>query len=683
MNKTKRTLSKLFALVLMVCVVFSLAIIVSSAADEATLVATFELGADKDPSAIHGDGTSATTYTEEDGEYTLSITSGVKMYTGANDEQGNSCIKFGTSSAIGSMQFTVPDEVVTVKLYVAKYKAKTSKVTVNGATTTLTVSSNDGNYDVITVDTSSTKTVSFTTVSGAVRAMLNTVEFYAVADSSCEHVNQTTTVNEATCTVAGSTVVTCDDCGSTLSSTPIEATGHVNTTVTNTVAATCTENGSITKTCACGEEIVEVVAATGHIFENKVCTVCGDKSANQVVLNVNSLGVPSQSYVDGNGNVDGISFEFKQIGNYGNGIQVKGDRYSTIWNTAAFGNGIKKIILVHNSAKNTYNNTDSDTFTFGNEAGEAAYTYKLSTVSGVKTYEITPDKDTYTFFKYERINTYACYWDSITIVLEEPKFESASVTLGDDLGMQYKVFVPTGTPSMTFEFDGETYTVDTYTDNGNGIYTFAFDGIGPHQMANVINATLLVDGEAVASFNDYSVETNLKAIKADDTENTALTALVDNLLIYGSAAEKYVGKTENLVDVTGLVASEATPEGTAAPENNTNADAYIVGAGVRFDSVNKIFVKVYLADAANTVVTVNGEAVTELIDLGNGYYKFYTEGIEATDFDTDVEVVVGDAKLAYCVNDYAAAMQSSEKSAELALALYRYGVTAEAYAAMV
>jgi hypothetical protein len=62
---------------------------------------------------------------------------GTNFYTGARDAQGNSCFKLGTSSKIGSFKFEVPDDVTEVVIYAAKYKAKTSKITVNGKTYTL------------------------------------------------------------------------------------------------------------------------------------------------------------------------------------------------------------------------------------------------------------------------------------------------------------------------------------------------------------------------------------------------------------------------------------------------------------------------------------------------------------------------------------------------------------------
>ncbi len=146
---------------------------------EPTTLARFEFGANG--SASHNDGSEKTSYTETQNGYALSLTNGTKMYSGARDAKGNSCLKFGTSSAVGSMQFTVPENVTKVIIYVAKYKANTSKISINGMAYSLTKNSNDGAYDVIEVDTSSTKAVSFTTVSGGVRVMMNALEFIGIA----------------------------------------------------------------------------------------------------------------------------------------------------------------------------------------------------------------------------------------------------------------------------------------------------------------------------------------------------------------------------------------------------------------------------------------------------------------------------------------------------------------------
>ena len=144
-------------------------------------------------------------------------------------------------------------------------------------------------------------------------------------------------------------------------------------------------------------------------------------SGNVVDLTVDSLGLPSQSYTSSTATVNGVAFEFIQLGNYGNGIQMrdKADeegKTSFLWNTAAFGTGIVKIELTYAASKDVqYGNADAVIFTFGNEMGAATYTTKLSTTAGVKTYTITPDVATYTFFKLEHDLGYTFYWDSIKI----------------------------------------------------------------------------------------------------------------------------------------------------------------------------------------------------------------------------------------------------------------------------
>ena len=77
-----------------------------------------------------------------------------------------------------SFTFTVADDVKTVALEVAKYKANASVLKVNGTEYTLSTSSNDGEYETISVDTSVNKTVTVETTSGGKRAMINTITFY-------------------------------------------------------------------------------------------------------------------------------------------------------------------------------------------------------------------------------------------------------------------------------------------------------------------------------------------------------------------------------------------------------------------------------------------------------------------------------------------------------------------------
>ena len=178
------------------------------------------------------------------------------------------------------------------------------------------------------------------------------------------------------------------------------------------------------------ETVGPVVAANRNYYVQFVASTNEDQTATpdepapdtdaKVELTVDSLGIPSQSYHGGTATVSGVTFEFVQIGNYGNGIQMrdKDGNTSTLWNTTAFPGAIARIELVYSSTKDvTHANADAVIFTFGNEAGAATYTTKLSTEVGQKTYTITPDAETYTFFKLEHDVQYSMYWDSIAIVL--------------------------------------------------------------------------------------------------------------------------------------------------------------------------------------------------------------------------------------------------------------------------
>ena len=158
-----------------------------------------------------------------------------------------------------------------------------------------------------------------------------------------------------------------------------------------------------------------------------------------VELTVDSLGLESQKYTstapteeDTNDveltapvAVDGVSFDFIQIGNYGNGLQMrdKDGKTSKLWNATAFAGGITKIELTIASTKSAYDNPNCMILTFGDAVKGAAYSTTLSTVEGTKSYTITPDAETYTFFYLEWDLSYSSYWDSIKIYYNETVIE--------------------------------------------------------------------------------------------------------------------------------------------------------------------------------------------------------------------------------------------------------------------
>ena len=236
----------------------------------------FDFGDNGD--ASHSDGSdlgASATYTS--GSYSLNITGASKVYKNARDAAGNSALKFGSSSAVGTITFTVPDDVVSVQIHAAKYKANASTIVVNGTSKSLTNSSNNGTYDVITVDTSTNKTVTVSTASGGYRMMVDKIVYVLEsASAECEH-SYKATITAPTCTAGGYTTYTCTKCDDSYTADSTSATGHVNTSE-SIKNATCTENGAKTVTCNdCGATVsTSSVPATGHNYVAGVCTGCGD-----------------------------------------------------------------------------------------------------------------------------------------------------------------------------------------------------------------------------------------------------------------------------------------------------------------------------------------------------------------------------------------------------------------------
>ena len=170
-----------------------------------------------------------------------------------------------------------------------------------------------------------------------------------------------------------------------------------------------------------------------------------------------------------------------------------------------------------------------------------------------------------------------------------------------------------------------------------------------------------------------------------------LHTLIADLLNYGAEAQKYVGyKTDALVN-EGLTVQGSTVIPTEADINRSatasqDAERYAVALGIRFDYVNKIYVKLNLPSADGIRVFINNKEAELERDSGNTYIA-YSEGIYTTEFDTAYSVyfTYNDRvvqELTYSANSYAyAKYNSNEKIRDLALALFRLGISSDNYSA--
>ena len=148
------------------------------------------------------------------------------------------------------------------------------------------------------------------------------------------------------------------------------------------------------------------------------------ESDADVVLTVESMNLTSQAYEAKDGVVvDGVTFSYIELGNYGTGIQMRINKndtsiQSTLWNTTAFEGGIEKIVITMHADKKVYSNDDVFSFTFGTSADDLGHEVVLDTVENTFVYTVTPDSDTYTFFKMVKIfPEFSFYIESIEIYL--------------------------------------------------------------------------------------------------------------------------------------------------------------------------------------------------------------------------------------------------------------------------
>lgn len=153
-----------------------------------SLVATFDFG-DSRSETTHADGSSTTSYSESNGDYTLSLFDLTTVYSKAYDAKGNSCLKLGTISSVGSFTVTVPKGVSKVIIYVAGYKKNEGTIIIDDVSKSISTKSDEGEYTAVEIELDSSKannTIELSTVSSSCRCMIDKIEFYAIVSSSSE-----------------------------------------------------------------------------------------------------------------------------------------------------------------------------------------------------------------------------------------------------------------------------------------------------------------------------------------------------------------------------------------------------------------------------------------------------------------------------------------------------------------
>ena len=279
-----------------------------------------------------------------------------------------------------------------------------------------------------------------------------------------------------------------------------------------------------------------------------------------------------------------------------------------------------------------------------------------------------------------------------TTSLIEKDFDSASVTIGTDVKLNYYADVSDVFENVEMQYyvadnDSEVFTAVGEKVDGRWKFTL---NVAPQAMTDVFNASIVSNGIVLDTIEEYSVQKYVINQLANSPSDE-LKQLLTDMLHYGAAAQNYKGYNTESLATTGVdnigTASDVLPGEECKSNLTTTKDlesypAYFTGATVWFDGINKLRVYITTIDGAslsNVTLTINGEAVAV---SGN---MIETDGILATQFgETYTFVLSYDGTvmqtLTYSVNAYAYAKKDDAEMGELALALYRYGVSAKVYA---
>lgn len=284
------------------------------------------------------------------------------------------------------------------------------------------------------------------------------------------------------------------------------------------------------------------------------------------------------------------------------------------------------------------------------------------------------------------------------IQIIEGTITGATVDIGSSLTINYFADAPENTVMKFTSSSGRVTEVNGVYDEKTGYYKFAYTGINPQCMNDVIKAELM-NGETVLDTKEsYSVKDYCEnqagktagELKLTNGQYEAFKTLMADMLVYGSAAQKYRKyNTENLSDTSEWIdaykSTFNTPTGVKRISGNTDSENKVKSVGLNMANVNRIYFKLILNDES-VVVTLNDQIidVSALAKNNDGTYMLYSPDVFATGF-SDVytlkltkngEVI---STVEYNVNAYIEAKCETNGLIEILKSLSNYGNAAKAY----
>ncbi|MBE7078394.1 MAG: hypothetical protein E7380_00845 [Clostridiales bacterium] len=275
-------------------------------------------------------------------------------------------------------------------------------------------------------------------------------------------------------------------------------------------------------------------------------------------------------------------------------------------------------------------------------------------------------------------------------LIPDTRIISQSLSIGTSFAMNiYVEVVDENIPIVRFAMQERVVDVEgELVDETAGKYVYTFAGIAAHDLATVFTVSVLV-GDTEIDFMTYSVEAYLNALSKKEISDE-LKTLVADIVAYGQAAEAYVGKTDGIATIEGLVGTVYNDlvETDYKKSEPSNSQTEITMVKLAYTDVNRLTVRFTAASIDNLSVKINGNEVSFFeVEEGSGIYEATTKEIYLTGCDDRFKVTLCVQEkvvqtLIYSVKSYVYEKQGTTDEAEVnyVKALYNCSLALKAYA---
>ncbi len=260
-----------------------------------------------------------------------------------------------------------------------------------------------------------------------------------------------------------------------------------------------------------------------------------------------------------------------------------------------------------------------------------------------------------------------------------------TVTAEEDLGLNFYVSIDGATSAVaSMQMDGKAaQQIDGAYDSAKSLWRFTYPVAAKDYDKSVSMSLVALDGANIAKgvSDSYSVSAYANGIVSGDYSQEAKT-LAQSLITYGEAAKVYFDETlaASAVKVTDRVIAKADLADKQMNLVGEDANVEMQAATLALESKTVIGVYFTAADA-NTVCTVNGEAVEAEAVAGEENLYIVKVSVDAKDLGDMYEITVGGYTLTFGAYSYIELIVDGVPAAlyNVLQALYDYGVNAQAY----